>query len=154
MRKHLPIAICSVLYFSGCDHPDIPQNSFSDVDLIAINSLRVALETVIEAGDATAYADLCVEDVRLLHPGSPIVTGREELVSHNAPFFESFNVKRIDLTPVDIYGTDDLAYEVGIQSLEIEPSIDGFSDSRKYLHVMRRSDDGQWRFVALMSSDS
>ena len=76
------------------------------------------------------------------------------MISHNAPFFESFNVKRLDLTPVEIYGTNDLAYEVGTQSLEIEPAVAGFSSARKYIHIMRRGEDGQWRFVALMSSDS
>jgi FMN-dependent NADH-azoreductase len=154
MRNHILIAICSILYLSGCFQSDRVQNVFSDKDLIAIDSLRAALESVIEAGDAAAYADLCIDDVQLLHPDFPIVTGREELISHNAPFFESFNVKRLDLTPVEIYGTNDLAYEVGTQSLDIEPSVDGFSSSRKYLHVMRRGHDGQWRFVALMSSDS
>ena len=153
MKKRL-IVIFSVLLLSGCDLSDTAQNTFSNEDVIAIDSLRAALESVIEAGDAAAYADLCFDDVRLLHPGSPIVTGRKELISHNAPFFKSYNVKRLDLTPVEIYGTDDLAYEVGVQSLEIVPSVDGFSSSRKYLHVMRRGDDGQWRFVALMSSDS
>jgi FMN-dependent NADH-azoreductase len=142
------------MYLSGCYKSDSAQPTFSDEDLNAIDSLRVALESVIEAGDATAYADLCVDDVHLLHPGFPIVTGREEMISHNAPFFESFNVKRLDLTPIEIYGTDDLAYEVGTQSLEIEPAVAGFSSARKYLHVMRRGEDGQWRFVALMSSDS
>lgn len=152
--KTLLISAFLVLCLSGCYQSNIAQNTFPNEDVIAIDSLRAALETVIEAGDATAYADLCVDDVRLLHPGFPIVTGREEMISHNAPFFESFNVKRLDLTPVQIYGSGDLAYEVGTQSLEIEPAVTGFSSARKYLHVMRRGEDGRWQFVALMSSDS
>ena len=48
----------------------------------------------------------------------------------------------------------DLAYEAGTQSLQIDPPIEGFNSSRKYIHVMRKSDDGKWRFVALMSSDN
>lgn len=154
MRKTLLTVIFSVMYLIGCYPSDSAHSAFSDEDLIAIDSLRLALESAIEAGDAAAYADLCVDDVQLLHPGFPIVAGRMEMIGHNAAFFESFNVIRLDLAPVEIYGTDDLAYEVGTQSLEIEPSVAGFGSARKYLHVMRRGEDGRWRFVALMSSDS
>ena len=106
------------------------------------------------AGDAIAYADLCDDDILILHPNAPIITGREELIGHNAQIFEIVDVTSLELAPVEIYGTGDLAYEVGTQSLSIEPALEGFNSSRKYLHVMRRRTDGTWRFVAAMSSDS
>ena len=154
MRLPILTLLLSVLCVSSCIESDVTRHTLSDEDLGAIGALRQALGDVIEAGDTIAYADLCSRDVRLLHAGSPIITGREEFISHTALVFEAIDVISLDLTPVNIYGTGDLAYEVGVQALSIEPSLVGFRSSRKYLHVMRRNHDGAWHFVALMSGDS
>jgi FMN-dependent NADH-azoreductase len=108
----------------------------------------------IVAGDAAAYAALCTEDVRLLHSGVPLITGRAELEAHNAAIFEAVTVTGLELSPVEVNGVGDLAYEVGTQQLSIEPAIPGFASSRKYVHVLRRGADGQWRFAVLISNDS
>ena len=115
-------------------------------DLTAINELREALTSAIVAGDALAYANLCTENVRLLHPGSEIICGRTELETHNAAMFEAVSVVSLVLTPVEIYGTGDLAYAVGSQELTNEPQVPGFGGSRKYTHILRRRSDGPWRF--------
>ena len=123
-------------------------------DMAAIDELRDAVTSAIIAGDAAAYANLCTEDVRLLHAGSPIITGRMELEAHNAAIFEAVNVTSLVLTPVEVYGAGDLAYEVGTQELTIEPAVPEFAGSRKYVHVFRRGSDGNWRFSALMSNNN
>jgi uncharacterized protein (TIGR02246 family) len=122
--------------------------------LQAIADLRTALVAAIEGGDAARYASLCTEDVQLLHPGAPLVTGRAGLQAHNAAIFEAVRVVNLTLSPVVVYGEGSLAYEVGTQELAVEPSIPGFRRARKYVHVLRRGSDGTWRFAALMSNDS
>ena len=140
--------------FVSCTKSVDHARTLSTEDKEAIEQLRNNIISAILTENVNAYADLCTDDVRLLHPGSPIITGREELINHIAPMFEAIKVTSLILTPVEIYGIGDLAYEVGTQSAAIEPSLEGFGSSRKYLHVMRRSENGKWRFVALMSSDS
>jgi ketosteroid isomerase-like protein len=140
--------------FISCNKLDNPIESLSQEDMNAISELRNNVVSAIKAGDAKAYGRLCSDDVRLMHPNAPIVNGREALIKHNAAMFEAVKVNTLILTPVDIYGIGDLAYEVGTQSVQINPSMEGFKSSRKYLHVMRKSDDGMWLFVALMSSDN
>jgi ketosteroid isomerase-like protein len=81
-----------------------------------------------------------------------MVSGREDLIEHVKPI-PGIQIEKLVLTPVEIYGIGDLAYEVGTQSLSIEPALEGFGSSRKYLHVMRKTEKG-WRFSALMSSDN
>ena len=120
----------------------------------AIGELRDSVINAIVAGDAAAYASLCTEDVRLLHAGSPIITGKAELEAHNAAMFEAVAVTSLVLTPVEIYGTGDVAYEVGTQELTIEPTVPEFAGSRKYVHVFRRGSDGEWRFAALISNNN
>jgi ketosteroid isomerase-like protein len=103
--------------------------------LTAIDELRDSVTNAIVAGDAAAHANLCSEDVRLLHAGSPIITGRAELEAHNAAMFEAVAVTSLVLTPVEIYGTGDIVYEFGTQELTIEPTVPEFAGSRKYVHV-------------------
>lgn len=149
---------CFTLFFAissiiGCTSTNNPK-PLSDSDKEAIDQLRSDIETVIMNGDAIAYADLCTDDIRTLHPGYPIIEGREDFIKHNAEIFEFADVRKLELIPLEIYGVGDLAYEVGTQVVVIEPSLEGFNSSRKYLHVMRRSEDGKWQFAALMSSDN
>ena len=80
-----------------------------------------------------------------MHAGSPIITGKSELEAHNAAIFEAVTVETLVLTPVEVYGTGDLAYEVGTQQLTIESAMQEFSGSRKYVHVLRRGADEKWR---------
>ena len=148
----LKFALTSVLLIA-CDGAEQPP-TLSPEDLEAIASLRSAVIDAIVAGDAAAYAALCTEDVRLLHSGMPLITGRAELEAHNAAIFEAVSVTSLELSPVEVYGVRDLAYEVGTQQLSIEPAMPGFSRSRKYVHVLRRGADGQWRFAVLISNDS
>lgn len=138
----------------GCERASDRPLSLSAADLDAIASLRQAVIEAIVAGDAAAYADLCTEDVRLLHANAPLITGREELRAHNAAMFEAVTVTSLKLTAVEVSGVGDLAYEVGTQELSISPEIPGFSSSRKYVHVLRRGAAGRWRFAALISNDS
>ena len=153
MRRHLIVFFLASAFLLGCDHTVSPSSELTAEDVAAISDLRDALTNAIIAGDAATYAALCTEDVRLLHAGSPIITGKAELEDHNAEIFEAITVKSLKLTPVEVYGTGDLAYEVGSQYLEIEPSAPNFGSSRKYVHVFRRGADGKWRFASLMSNN-
>ncbi len=154
MRRHLTIFFLVSTLLLGCDHTDPQSPELSAEDVAAIANLRDALTNAIIAGDAATYASLCTEDVRLLHAGSPIITGKAELEVHNAEIFEVITVKSLKLTPVEVYGTGDLAYEVGSQQLAIEPAAPNFASSRKYVHVFRRGSDGKWRFASLMSNNN
>jgi uncharacterized protein (TIGR02246 family) len=147
--KSISILIPCIVLYACC-----PDRSLSESDLEAIATLRTDLVSAIEAGDAARYASLCTDDVKLLHPHSAMVTGRTDLQAHNAEFFELFEVLSLELTPVIVSGTGDLAYEVGTQKLEITPLTSGFQSVRKYTHVLKRNTDGVWKFAVLMSNNS
>lgn len=143
----------SVLFWS-CSSTHSGRAPLSSSDLQAIGALRTALVEAIKAGDAARYASLCTEDVQLLHANAPLVTGKANLQAHNAEIFKLIRVLNLVLSPVDVYGMGDLAYEVGTQEVAIEPAILGFRSNRKYVHVLKRGSDGVWRFAVLMSNDS
>jgi uncharacterized protein (TIGR02246 family) len=154
MRRHLIILFLASVLLFGCGGRVSGSPELTAEDVAAITDLRDALTNAIVAGDAATYASLCTEDVRLLHAGSPVITGREELEAHNAEIFEAISVISLKLTPVQLYGTGDLAYEVGTQELTITPEVPMFRGSRKYVHVFRRGSDDKWRFAALMSNNN
>ena len=151
MHKHILAGLLTTFMIGGCADGAL---ELTPEDMAAIDELRDAVTSAIIAGDAAAYANLCTEDVRLLHAGSQIISGRAKLEAHNAAMFEAVSVTSLVLTPVEIYGTGDLAYEVGSQELTIEPTVPEFAGSRKYVHVFRRGSDGQWRIAALMSNNN
>lgn len=151
LRIHILVGMLIAAMVASCGDGAV---ELTTEDLRALDELRDLVTDAIVAGDASAYADLCTEDVQLLHPGSSIINGKAELEAHNAEMFEAVTVTYLVLTPVEIYGTGDLAYEVGTQELAIEPTMPGFAGSRKYVHVFRRGSDGEWRFVALMSNNN
>ncbi len=151
MRRIFLVGLLAASMVGGCGDT---TTKLATEDLSAIDNLRESLTSAIIAGDAAAYAELCTEDVRLLHAGSQIIMGRAELESHNAAIFEAVTVTTLELTPVEVYGVGDLAYEVGTQELTIEPEVLEFAGSRKYVHVFRRGSDGKWRFSALMSNNN
>ncbi|MFQ5528467.1 MAG: YybH family protein [Thermoanaerobaculia bacterium] len=154
MQQTAVRSILAIVLLVGCGSVADPPSILSAADLDAIVSLRGRVIEAIVAGDAAAYADLCTEDVRLLHADTPLISGRAELRAHNAAIFEAVTVTSLKLSPVEVYGVGDLAYEVGTQVLSISPEMDHFSSSRKYVHVLRRGSDGQWRFAALISNNS
>lgn len=154
MRLTVMRSLVATVLLVGCSRDADQPLTLSPADLEALGSLRTKLVEAIVTGDAAAYASLCTEDVKLLHSNAPLIRGKAELEAHNAAIFQAVSVTHLELSPVDIVGIGDLAYEVGTQSLSIEPSIPEFRNSRKYVHVLRRGSDGQWRFAVLISNNT
>ncbi|HET7039901.1 MAG TPA: nuclear transport factor 2 family protein, partial [Gemmatimonadales bacterium] len=148
-----PLVLAGLLAWS-CQTGDSAHMGLSPADMEAIGALRAALVEAIETGDAAKYASLCTDDVQLLHPNVPLITGRAELQAHNAAIFAIVRVVSLKLSPRAVYGTADVAYEVGTQQLAIEPALPGFRSHRQYVHVFRRDSTGAWKFAVLASNDS
>ncbi len=130
------------------------MDGLTDADREQLDALREALREAILAGDSAKHAQLCTDDVLLMHPGTPIVSGREAVRQHEEEIFALVTVKKLEVVPVSTSGTGWLAYEVGTQELATEPALEGFAAKRKYAHVMRKQADGTWKFAVLMSNDS
>ena len=156
MNRFFVVLIIAIVALVGCRSSSKNNHSttLSEADRQAIVDLRVALVGAILEGDADAYTALCTDDVHLLHPSTPLITGRTALRDQEARVFEVVRVTKLVLSPVEVYSKGDLAYEVGTQEVAIEPSDERFLGTRKYVHVLKREADGQWRFAVLMSNNS
>lgn len=126
----------------------------TDNDLNEIGRLRSSIVEALLNGNADNIAALCTDDVCLLHPDTGLIKGRKEVRDHEAEIINTARVSKLELLPVEIYGTTHLAYEVGTQNVEIDPPDERFRGKRKYVHILKKDDHGRWRFSVLISNNS
>ena len=109
-----------------------------------------AYNEAFNRGDAAACAAFFTEDVILMSPNAPMTRGRaafEEIYRARIQA-DSGGAHTNDLVE---YGHDgDLAYQVGTYAVEgAEPAEQG-----KFLNVLKRQPDGQWKVaVSMFNSD-
>lgn len=111
-------------------------------ELDAVKAVETAWAAGMNAKDTAAVFATYTADAKVLPPDAPILTGadgRAALAGLMAAGAADFV-----LTPVEVYGSGDLAYAVGTASYK----MGGATHTAKYLEVFRKRDDGKWRYVA------
>ena len=95
-----------------------------------------------------------LEDARLMAPGRPPVQGTAALRSFWRNEFDQ-GLVTLNLTPTEIDGSGDLAYEIGTYDLMVRREARGpFQDHGKYVVVYRRRPDESWKAAAdIFNSD-
>jgi ketosteroid isomerase-like protein len=115
--------------------------------LDSIKAVDAAFAAGMNAKDSLAVFAVYAPDAKLMPPdspalegaaGHPVITG---LIAAGASDFV--------LSPTTTYGIGDLAYSVGTASFK----IGGAPQTIKYAEVLRRGDDGKWRYVVDMFSN-
>ena len=104
--------------------------------------------TAYKGKDAAAVASLHTEDAVVLPPNLEMIKGREAI--QNATTAE-INAGGTDLalTTLDVYGSGDLAYEIGRYALKVKQ--DGqiiMQDSGKYIVVWEQVSKDNWLIKA------
>ncbi len=95
----------------------------------------------IRAGDAAGVAALYSDSAMLLPPGSPTVTGRENIQA----FWQAvmnMGIKDARLEPVEVEAFGDTAIEVGKYTLKVEGGQT--ADQGKYV-VVWKEEGGAWK---------
>jgi len=97
-------------------------------------------------GDAAAVASFYTEDATLLPPNSEMIRGRQE-IEKLANTMMQMGVWDYILTIVDVFGSDDLAYEIGKYTVTIQPEgqEEPIEDMGKYVVVWKLQEDGSWK---------
>ena len=120
--------------------------ALSAAELDAVKAVDAAFAAGMNAKDTTAVFAVYAADAKLMPPDSPILDGAAGhpviagLLAGGASDFV--------LTPTTAYGIGDLAYVVGTASF----TMGGASETVKYAEVLRKGDDGKWRYVVDMFS--
>jgi uncharacterized protein (TIGR02246 family) len=128
---------------------------FSPGDHEEINALRAKQVSAIENSNASAYSDLCTDDILLMLQGNDVVVGKENFYKCESKLFQKIHFELIVQIPIRVERQGNLAIEVGGKELAVTASDSpkDYKSRRKYSHVMRKIDRG-WRFAVLMSNNS
>jgi ketosteroid isomerase-like protein len=141
---------CLIVLLAGCKVAPPP---LADVDKTAIRAGTDSFVANVKVRRDSANAALYTENATFMPPNGGIVEGRAAIRA----WFEAFPpMAEFSLTPVEIDGRGDLAYERGTYALTIaagtgKPAV---SDHGKYLVIKRRQADGTWLVaVDIFNSD-
>lgn len=103
-----------------------------------IDANKVFMER-FNAGDSTGVANLYATDGKIMMNGAPAIVGRAQIQSTLHGLIGS-GVSRVDLTTIDVWGTEDMVTEEGELALY---AGDQQVDQGKYL-VLWKNIDGKW----------
>lgn len=120
--------------------------ALSATELDAVKAVDAAFAAGVNAKDTAAIFAVYAPEAKLMPPDSPILTGAE-----GHPVLAGLlaaGASNMTLTPTEAYGIGDLAYIVGTASF----TIGGMSETVKYTEVLRKGEDGRWRYVVDMFS--
>ena len=121
----------------------------SEEDVAAIKALGPALDEAAFANDVDGILSLFTDDAVFMPPNAPVVSGRAEY----APWIEaalssmSISVHSIELTDVEGAGDFAVAWGVFSEEFTLEGAEEPFVDQGKILFLLRRQEDGSWRFT-------
>ena len=124
-----------------------PPEEEMDVEKVrkAIEESNLKFGEAARQGDAAALAALYTEDATLLPPNSEMIKGREGIEAFWSAA-KQMGAKDAVLTTADVYGSGDLAYEVGNYVLTIQPEgQESIEDKGKYVVVWKQIADGSWK---------
>jgi uncharacterized protein (TIGR02246 family) len=124
-----------------------PATEEMDVEKVrmALEEANVKFGEVVRQGDAAALAALYTDDATLLPPDIEMIQGKQGIEGFWSGGFQ-MGIKDAVLTTVDVFGSGDLAYEIGKFTLKIQPEgQEPIEQKGKYVVVWKKTADGSWK---------
>jgi len=141
---------CLILVLAGCKAAPPP---LTEVDKTAIRAGTDSFVAHTKVRRDSATAALYTESATFMPPNGGIVEGRAAIRA----WFEAFPpMAEFSLTPIEVDGRGDLAYERGTYALTIAAATSkpAMSDHGKYVLIKRRQPNGTWLIaVDIFNSD-
>lgn len=117
-----------------------------------VEKVRMAIEEgclkfgeAVRQGDAAALAALYTDDATLLPPDSEMIKGKQGIEAFWSGGFQ-MGIKDVVLTTVDVFGSGDLAYEIGKANITIQlEGQEPIEQKGKYVVVWKQAADGLWK---------
>jgi uncharacterized protein (TIGR02246 family) len=119
----------------------------SESDVRTINQLRERTMQAENAGDSAFFEGVSAEDMVVMPPGMPAVSGRAATVAFMSVFLGQFDL-RIQYVSEEIRVHGDFGFDRGTYSQTLTPKGggQGSRESGKYLWIYSRRSDGGWQF--------
>lgn len=115
--------------------------------VVEVEAVAKAFHDGVANQDAAALASLYAENARFLPPGMEPREGRAQIQSAMQQLLD-MGARELDLEPLDVSESGDLAIEYGRYRLRVEPAgTEGMTDIGKYIVVHQRQADGPAKIV-------
>ena len=136
MLKSLLAAVCIVGLTTAVAAEDVRQ---------AIEQTNARFVEAFKAGDAATIASLYTETARMLPPDATEIAGREAIQKEWQSWIDD-GLKDLTLEAQDVEASGELAYEIGLFSLQV-PTENGqmATAGGNYVVVWKRAADGNWQ---------
>ena len=124
-------------------------------DVRALNQLRERTMQAENAGDAAFFEGVSAEDMVVMPPGMPAVSGRAATVAFMSAFLGQFDL-RIQYVSEEIQVHGDLGLDRGTYTQTLTPKGGGEGNREfgNYLWIYSRRSDGRWEFSRVMWNTS
>lgn len=130
----------------------------SEIDLTLVRTaVEHANQIFIEAslrGDSAAVGALLADDTLLLPPAGRMIQGKKATVEYWRATWAQLKIVDFKMTILNLYGKDDLVYEVGSYTLKFEIQGKEGVDEGKYVVVWKQTADMTWKkLIDIWNSD-
>ncbi len=93
-----------------------------------------------------ALDQIYTEDARILPPGAPIISGRNDIKKFWRNLIESVNARSAVLTSVEVIPAGDGIVEIGRAALTVEPEGHATAEMEVKYVVYWQQEDGRWKW--------
>lgn len=146
MKTTLTFSLMVLILLSGCESKQDQSFPITETDREAIRAGHVARGKAVVDGDVDAAVAVATEDVVMMPPGSPPVSGRKNMEEHFRNWIRNNPAKSFTFQPEEIVGTGNLAYDRGTYRLENADTV----ITGQYLWIWRKDPEKGWRHSVAM----
>ena len=120
-----------------------------EADRAAIEAVREAEGAAFSAENIDAVMDVVTDDIVMMGPNEPLVSGREAVREWANGFTAMFSITFNSYETDEIEVAGDLAYERYTAHWTITPKdgSDAVDEILKGIHIFRRQADGSWKIA-------
>jgi ketosteroid isomerase-like protein len=123
-----------------------PQQSLSEIEQGMAKTNELFNSEVFGKRNFAALDQIYTKDARILPPGAPMVSGRQDIKGFWFDMIRSFNASAAVLQTVDVIFSGDGVLEIGRARLTVQPAGEPEAQFDVKYVVYWKHEDGQWKW--------
>ena len=150
MKQFLVIAMVALT--AACDSASTFDPAADRQAIAAVSAMFAAAEN---AGDVDQMLQLFADDMIILSPNAPALSGADRIAAATRAAYESLKVQ-VEYNSEEIAVFGDWGFDRGTERFTLTPKSGGtpISMNGKYLWLYRRQPDGAWKQSRVMWNSS
>lgn len=142
--RHLAVGVLFPAFLTvACDSASTRDPA---ADRLAIAAETARFQAAENAGSADQFRGFFADDLVMMGPNEPPVTGGDKVAALMRTFHDAFTVQ-VEYKSQEIVVSGDWAFDRGTEQYTLTPKAGGtpIQKSGNYLYLYRRQGDGSWK---------